>query len=82
MERQLVGKVLHFYPKIGVAVVELSGPLKVGDRIAVEGREPFEQAVSSMQVEHAAVPAASAGQSVGLKVEGRAHEGDLVYRLA
>ncbi|MBI4344293.1 MAG: translation elongation factor-like protein, partial [Euryarchaeota archaeon] len=31
-EEEAVGKIKHYYPKIGVAVVELSSELKVGDR--------------------------------------------------
>ncbi len=82
MERKLVGKVVHYYGHIGVAVVELSGALKAGDRIAFEGKEAFEQDVKSMQVEHKEISAASAGQSVGLKTDQRVHEGDAVYLVA
>jgi len=35
--KELVGKVTHYYDKIGVAVVELSSKLKVGDNISIEG---------------------------------------------
>ncbi len=82
MERKLVGKVVHYYGHIGVAVVELSGALKAGDRIAFEGREAFEQQVASMQVEHKPVQEAKAGESVGLKTDQAVHEGDSVYVLA
>lgn len=83
MERKLVGKVSHFYTKIGVAVVELSGELRIGDRIAIEGPGgSFEQTVSSMQIEKAPISSARAGQSIGLKVEGRTREGDSVFRIS
>ncbi len=31
----LVGKVIHYYDKIGVAVIKLDKPLKVGDKVKV-----------------------------------------------
>ena len=36
-EKKLVGKVVKFFGKIDVAAIELSGPMKVGDAISVEG---------------------------------------------
>ncbi len=78
-----VGKITHYFPKAGVAVVQLTGYLKNGDMIKVIGKTAvFQQQVSSMQVEHAPVMQASPGQSVGLKVMQQVHEGDKVYRMA
>lgn len=85
MEKQLVGTVAHYYDKIGVAVVELSAPLAVGDRIAVESKRGgvvVEQSVDSMEIEHKQVQSASAGEGVGLKVSERVHDGDKVYKIA
>lgn len=82
MPKELVGKVVHYYGKIGVAVVELSGALKVGDKISIEGKgTSFEQTVGSMEIEHAKVQSARKGQSIGLKVDQRVKEGDLVYKI-
>lgn len=82
MEKKLVGKVSHYFTKIGVAVVDLSGELRVGDRISIEGPTTnFQQVVESMQIEHQNVQSAGAGQSVGLKVAQRVREKDLVYKL-
>ena len=48
-----VGKVTHFYDKISVGVIDLSGPLKVGDNIHIQGaHDDFEQEVESMQLDH------------------------------
>ena len=83
-ERQLrkVGKVSHFFTNIGVAVIELSGTMTVGDKILFQGSTTnFEQTVTSMQIEHKSVPTAQAGQSIGLKVTGRVREGDVVYKV-
>ena len=81
-EKELVGKVTHYFTKIGVAVVELLDTLKTGDKISIEGATTnFEQKVESMQIEHKPVEEAKKGDSIGLKVEDRVREGDLVYRV-
>ena len=78
-----IGKITHFFGKIGVGVLALSGSLKAGDRIKVgEGEEAFEQEVASMQVEHKEITEAAAGQEVGLKLEKPAKTGVLVYKIA
>ena len=74
-----VGTVTHYYGKIGVAIIKLSSTLKVGDRIKIENGAEFEQAVDSMQIEHAPVEEAKKGDVVGLKVGQKASEGATVY---
>ena len=77
-----VGKVSHYFTKIGVAVVDLTAPLSVGDRITIKGiTTDFEQKVESMQIEHENVKTAKAGDSIGLKVKERVREGDVVYKI-
>ena len=80
---QPVGKIVHFFPKISVAVVELSAPLRTGERVRIEGAHTpaFEQPVDSMQVEHARIAEARPGQSVGMKVAQAVREGDVVLRV-
>ena len=76
-----VGHITHFFSKIGVAVVELTAPLAVGDRILVKGPSTdFEQVVDSMQIEHENIPRAEAGQSIGLKMAENVRERDVVYK--
>jgi len=82
VEKKLVGKISHYFTKIGVGVVELSDELKVGDRISIEGATTnIQQTVDSMQIEHENVQSAGSGQSIGLKIVERTREGDLVYKL-
>lgn len=77
-----VGKVTHYFDKIGVAVVVLENTLVVGDKIKISGRDKeLEMTVSSMQVEHQQVQEAKKGDTVGLKVEQQVKEGDEVYKL-
>lgn len=81
-ERRVVGRVAHYYGRIGVAVVELSDELKVGDEVMILGKATeLKQRVESMQIQHKSVEVAKAGQSIGLKVVGRVREGDIVYKL-
>ena len=76
-----VGKITHYFDKIGVAVVELADSLSFGDLIKISGNQgEFEQKVASMQVEHQQVQLAQKGQAVGLKVDQKVYPGDIVLR--
>lgn len=82
-EKKLVGKVIHYYTNINVAVIELSDALTVGDNISIEGATTnVQQNVDSMQVEHKAVESAKSGDSIGMKVSDRVRKGDNVYKVA
>ena len=77
-----IGKVIHYYDKAGVAIVELQAELKLQDRIRIEkGENVFIQEVSSMQKEHQSMEKAGKGDSVGIKVDQRVKEGSLVLLL-
>lgn len=82
-EGQLIGKITHYFDNIGVAVLELSDELKVGDKIRIQGGETtdFEQEIESMQIEHQNVEKAGRGDAVGLKVSEKVREGYKVYRI-
>jgi hypothetical protein len=76
-----VGHVQHFFSKIGVAIIELSAPLSVGDCILVKGpTTDFEMTVDSMQIEHKSVQRVERGQSIGLKLSQSAKGRDVVYK--
>ena len=82
MGKELVGKITHFFGKINVAVVELSGTLQQGDRISIEkDNESFEQTADSMQIEKEPIDHAGAGQSIGLKVGQPAGIGAQVFKI-
>ncbi len=69
---QKVGKVLHYFPKITVAVVKLTkGDLKLGDIVRLTEKEGkvFDQEIKSMQIEHASIEIAKKGDEFGLKVQ-------------
>jgi putative protease len=82
MQKQEIGKVTHFFSKVSVGTVMLSAPLKVGDRISIEGAHTnFEQTVESIRIEQDSLTEASAGQQVGIKVIDRVREHDTVYKI-
>jgi putative protease len=77
-----VGTIAHYYSRLGVAIVELTDQLKVGDQVHVKGHSSdFTQPVGSMQIEHQSVLSAEAGNSIGLKVIEHAREGDDVFKV-
>lgn len=81
-EEKKIGKITHYFGKIGVGVVKLSAPLSVGDTIHIKGRTTdFNQEVSSMQIEHENVEKAKKGDSIGLKVDEEVRENDLVSKV-
>jgi len=77
-----VGKVTHYYDNIGVAILELSDTLKVGDKIKFEGHgADFEQEVTSLQVDHKQVEKASTGDMIGMKTDQKVKEGTEVEKV-
>ena len=82
MVETLVGKVKHFFDKISVAVIELSAPIKVGDKLKFKhGEYEFEQVLVSMQIDHAEITSAKKGQAIGMKTAQPVHEGAEVFKV-
>lgn len=82
MAESEIGRVTHYFGKIGVAAIEItSGALHVGDTIHIKGHtSDFSQPVDSMQIDGRDVEEATVGQSVGIRVAEHAREHDLVYK--
>jgi len=82
MPEEEVGKVNDFFARPVVAGIELTGTLKVGDKIHLKGHTTdIEQIVDSMQIDNVNVQEAKAGDSVGIKVTDRVRRGDTIYRV-
>jgi selenocysteine-specific translation elongation factor len=82
MPEERIGIVNDYFAKIGVAGIDLEGPLKLGDKLHIKGHTTdLELVVESMQVEHAQVEQAKAGDAIGIKVQERCRGGDVVYRV-
>lgn len=82
MPEERIGVVNDYFAKIGVAGIDLEGPLKVGDTIHIKGHTTdLELTVESMQIEHQQVQEAKAGDAIGVKVPDRCRDGDVVYKI-
>ena len=79
-DKKKVGKIVHYYDKIKVGIIELKSPLKVDQTIEIKGNTTdLEQRVDSMQLNHKDVKSAKSGESVGIQVSDRVRDGDEVY---
>lgn len=83
MQEKEIGKITHYYSNISVGIIELSDTMKVGDNIHIKGHtSDFTQPVDSIQIEHASVPEAKAGDVVGIKVKEKVHPHDKIYKVS
>lgn len=77
-----VGKIEHYYSKLGVGIVKLNGGLKVGDKIKIKGHTTdIDQTVDSIQINHEDVESAKKGDVIGVKVSDKVREDDKVYKV-
>lgn len=78
-----IGRVSHFFGKIGVAAIELTdGDLKIGDTIHIKGKTSDSVLkIDSIQVDHQPKENAKKGESVGLKLAETARENDTVFLI-
>jgi selenocysteine-specific translation elongation factor len=77
-----IGKVTDFFAHPVVAGIQLSAPLKAGDKIHIKGHTTdLELIVDSMQINNVDVNAAKAGDAIGVKVSERVRRGDTVYKV-
>ena len=83
MLEEEIGRITHYFSKIGVAVIEITAEsLKVGETIRIKGHtDDFTQSVESLQLEHLSVPEVKKGVSAGMKVKEHVREGDKVYKV-
>ena len=80
MVEVLVGKVTHYFSKIGVAALSLEAPLRTGDRIRIRGHTTdLQQTLDSMETGHSPIDSAQPGDDVAIGVAGRVRVGDAVY---
>ena len=82
-KRRAVGVVKHYYLKPGVAVIALNNSgLKVGDKLMVAGKTTyFRQDVESISVDDVRVEKAKKGTLIGVKVDERVRDNDVVYKI-
>ena len=78
-----IGKVLHYFNNIKVAVIKFKEPVKIGDTIKIMGGEgvDFKQKIASMQIDHKKVVLIKKGQEVGMKLKEKVREGYKVFKV-
>lgn len=73
-----IGKVSHYFDKIGVAALLLTGPLAMGDTVKIGD---LTQIVNSMQINRQPVEKAKKGDDVAIKVDQKVKEGEEVEKV-
>ena len=83
MKEQEIGFISKYFGKINVGAIDLTtGELNTGDVIHIQGHTTdLEETITSMQIEHASVSEAKAGDSIGLKVSEKVRRGDKVFKV-
>jgi translation elongation factor EF-1alpha len=77
-----IGRISHYYDRIGVAVLSLTGKLQLGDMVHITGHSTdITQKVVSLEIEHQKVSAVGPGDEVALKVNQPAKKGDAIYKI-
>ena len=83
MAEQEIGHVSHYFGKILVAAVEITGgSVSVGDSLHFVGNTTdCKCTVESMQVEHETITDAKKGHSIAIKISERVRQGDRIFKV-
>lgn len=84
MDQTKIGEVVHYFDKLQVAIIKLiKSDLKIGDKVVLTDKngKQYTQNVDSMQIEHAQIDIAKAGDEFGLKTERKLKEKTPIYKL-
>lgn len=80
-KQPVIGVVTHYFPHVRAAVVKLKAPLAAGDTIKIKGHTTdFTQTITSMQIDRAPIESAKKGQEIGLLVDSRVRQHDIVTK--
>jgi putative protease len=79
MGERRVGTVTHYFDKLGVAAIDLTDKLRVGDRVHITGHTTdLTTTIDRMQVDHTDVQEAGPGQDVAAHVGEKVRQHDAV----
>lgn len=83
MVEEKIGVVEHFFSNVSVAAIKITeGELKIGDTIHFVGAHTdFILKISSMQIDRNPVKTVKKGDAVGIKVQDKVREHDIVYKM-
>lgn len=75
-----IGKVVHYYGGIKVAIIKFNKDIKIGKDVRFKGATTdFKQTISSMQFDNKDVKTAKKGKQIGIKVKSKVRVGDEVF---
>lgn len=75
-----IGQITHYFGRIGVAIIRVFEPIRVGDWIHLYGSKTnFVQQVESMEINHQPIEEAQPNDEIGILVIDKVREGDWVY---
>ena len=83
MAEEEVGVIIKFFAKPGVAAIKVTkGTIKRGDILKYKGHTTdFTEEVRSMEIDNQSVDEAKVGDTIGVKIEERVREKDIVYKV-
>jgi hypothetical protein len=80
-KENVIGVITHYFPKVRAAVIKLKAPLAVGDTVKIKGHTTdFTQNIASLQIDRTPINSAKKGQEIGLLVDSRVRQHDLVCK--
>jgi putative protease len=82
-KKHFIGKVLHYYPNIGVATIKLVSKLKINEDILFIGKFTGVKStkIDSIQIKQQPIDFAEKGQEIGIKIPFVVRKGDEVYLI-
>ena len=82
MPEQRVGVVKGYFAKIGVVGIDVEKTIRVGDKLHIAGHTTdLKQDVESMEIDGQQVDVAEPGAQIGIKVDERCRDNDVVYKI-
>lgn len=80
-KENIIGLITHYFPKVQAAVIKLKSTVNVGETLKFKGHTTdFNQTIASMQIDHVSVSSAKKGEEIGLLVNSRVREHDIVTK--
>jgi len=79
-----VGTIVNYFDHVEVAVVQMIGKMKKGDKVRIYGLNTgtdFEMTIENMQINHKDIDSAKKGDDVGLKVDKKVKRNDKIYLI-
>jgi U32 family peptidase len=79
-KKRFVGKVLHYFDKLGVATIKVCSPINLGDNIIVIGKTTglIKSKIEHLEIKNRAVKKAKKGDEIGIKLK-KVRKNDEVY---